>query len=172
MNGRVIGINAQILSRSGGNAGVGFAIPIDIAKQVVPTLIEGETYQYPWLGITGATLSPEVADFMRLPEDTRGVLVINVTQDGPADEVELQGSDKTLTVEGEEFQLGGDVITAIDGQPVESMDELITYLVEETRPGDEVTLDLIRPDGTEETETITLQTRPGREALTQSEQEE
>jgi 2-alkenal reductase len=159
-SGEVIGINTQIISRSGANAGIGFAVPINIAKQVVPTLIEGGTFEYAWLGITGQTLSPEVANFMELPAGTIGALVINVVQGSPADEAGLQGSDKMLKVEGQEYKSGGDVIVAIDGQLVREMDDLITYLVEETRPGDKVTLDVIRPDGEKESIPVTLGVRP------------
>jgi len=158
--GEVVGINTMIISRSGASAGIGFAVPINIAKKVVPTLMKGESYEYSWLGITGTTLSPEVADFMRLPEGTRGVLVIAVAQDSPADKAGLRGSDKTLKVAGVEYQLGGDVITAIDDRPVEEMDDLITYLVEETRPGDTVTLTVLHPDGEQETLKVTLAARP------------
>lgn len=166
-HGEVIGINSQIISRSGANAGVGFAIPINIAKQIVPTLIAGEKFEYAWLGITGVTLTSEVADFMKLSAETRGVLVIDVTQDSPADEANLQGSDKTLKVEGAEYQLGGDVIVGINSQPVKNMDDLITYLIEETRPGDEVTLDVIRPNGKQETITVTLAARPNFNSVSQ-----
>ncbi len=165
--GEVIGINTQIISRSGANAGIGFAVPINIAKQIVPILIQGEDFEYAWLGISGASLSSEVIDFMKLPEDTKGAMVVNVTQDGPADEAGLQGSDKTLTVAGQDYQLGGDVITGINDQPVEAMNDLITYLVEETRPGDEVVLDVIRADGEAEEITVTLGTRPGQDSVSQ-----
>ena len=158
--GEVVGINTQIISRSGTNAGIGFAVPINIAKQVVPTLINGETFEYAWLGLSGTTLSSEVADFMKLPPDTKGALIANVVQDGPADEAGLQGSDKTLTVAGEEFQLGGDVIVAINDNPVAGIEDLITYLIEETRPGDEVMLDVIRPDGSQEIIEVILGARP------------
>ena len=104
---------------------------------------------------------------MKLPEDTKGALVIQVAQDGPANEAGLQGSDKTLTVAGEEFQLGGDVIIAINDQLVEGMDDLITYLIEETRPSDEVMLEVIRPDGEIETIAVTLGIRPGLDAVSQ-----
>ncbi len=163
--GEVVGINTQIISRSGTNAGIGFAVPINIARRIVPTLIKGESYQYAWLGITGATLTSEVADFMKLPANTKGALVINVAQDSPADEAGLQGSDKTLKVTGTEYQLGGDVITAINDQPVADMDDLITYLVEETHPGDEVTLTVIRADGQQEEVQVTLGIRPGVETI-------
>jgi 2-alkenal reductase len=170
--GAVIGINSQILSRTGSNNGIGFAVPINTAKQVVPTLIKGEDYEYAWLGISGGTLTPEVAEFMKLPEDTQGALVIAVTQDGPADKAGLVGSDKTLTVAGQEYQLGGDVITAINSQPIESMDDLISYLIQETRPGDTVELQVIRPDGQQETVSVTLGVRPSAEDLIESEAEE
>jgi S1-C subfamily serine protease len=166
--GAVIGINSQILSRTGVNNGIGFAVPINTAKQVVPTLMKGETYEYAWLGISGGTLTPEVVDLMDLPADTQGALVIDVTQDGPADKAGLSGSDKTLTEAGQEYQLGGDVITAINGQPVETMDDLISYLIEQTQPGDTVNLDVIRSDGQQETVSVTLGVRPSADELTQS----
>jgi serine protease Do len=165
--GEVIGINTMIISRSGANAGVGFAVPINIARRVVPVLIKGETYEYAWLGITGATLTSEVADFMKLPPGTKGVLVVEVAQNSPADEAGLKGSDKILQVAGQEYQLGGDVIVGINGQPVETMDDLIAYLVEETHPGDRVKLDVIQPDGQRETIEVTLKVRPETREVTQ-----
>ncbi len=171
--GAVIGINTQILSFSGVNGGVGFAVPINTAKQVVPTLIKGEDYEYAWLGITGATLTSEVIESMKLPTDLQGALIINVAQDGPADKVGLVGSDKTtLTVEGIDYQLGGDIITTIDGQPVKSIEELITYLNQETRPGDTIQLEVIHADGSQETVNVTLGTRPSVEELMQQEKED
>jgi S1-C subfamily serine protease len=165
--GEVIGINTQILSPSGANNGIGFAVPINTAKQVVPTLMKGETYQYAWLGLSGGTLTPEIAEIMKLPPDTQGVLVINLTQGGPADKAGLTGSDKTLTVAGQEYQIGGVVITAVNGHPVKSMDELISYLIENTKPGDTVKLDIIRPDGKKEIVNLTLGTRPNAEDMAQ-----
>ncbi|NJN93867.1 MAG: PDZ domain-containing protein [Anaerolineales bacterium] len=169
--GAVIGINSQILSRSGSNSGIGFAVPINTAKQVVPTLIKGEDYEYAWLGISGGTITPEVAEFMKLPQDTEGALVIDVTQDGPADKAGLVGSDKTLTVAGQEYQLGGDVITTINGQPIKSMDDLISYLIQETRPGDTAELQVIRSNGQQETVSVTLGVRPSAADLAESARE-
>lgn len=169
--GEVIGINTQIISRSGSNAGIGFAVPIDIARQIVPTLITGEDYQYAWLGISGTTLSPEVAEFMKLPADTPGAIILNVAQDGPADEAGLQGSDKTLTENGQEFQLGGDVITAINDQPIHDMNDLITYLVNETEPDETVTLTVIRgDDGETEEVAVTLGVRPRADEMSSTEE--
>ncbi|MCD6289139.1 MAG: trypsin-like peptidase domain-containing protein [Anaerolineae bacterium] len=158
--GRVIGINAMIISRSGASAGIGFAIPINIAKKIVPDLIEKGVYEYAWLGITGSDLAPDVVDLMELPKDTRGALVIDVAKGSPADKAGLRGSDKTLKVEGVEYKFGGDVIVSINGQPIYSMEDLIAYLVKYTRPGDKVTLGLIRPKGRHETVTVTLAPRP------------
>lgn len=163
--GEVIGINTQIVSRSGANAGIGFAVPINIAKQVVPVLIEGSEFEYSWLGISGQSLNSDVAELMKLPADTYGVLVIRVAQDGPADQAGLRGSDRMLTVEGLEYELGGDIITAIGDQPVREMDDLIAYLVEETRPGDQITLDVLRGTGEREEVTVTLGARPGPNAV-------
>jgi serine protease Do len=158
--GEVIGINAMIISESGSNAGVGFAIPINIAKQILPTLIAGKEYQYAWLGIDGISLTEEVAAAMSLPADTRGALVISVAQGSPADRAGLHGSQEVLTVAGQEYPSGGDIITAIEGEPVGGIDDLITYLVENTHPGDQVTLNLIRSGGEKESASVTLGVRP------------
>jgi S1-C subfamily serine protease len=165
--GAVIGINSQILSRTGVNNGIGFAVPVNTAKQVVPTLIKGENYEYAWLGISGNTVSPEISDEMNLPPGTQGALVIEVSKDSPADKAGLVGSDKTLTVAGLELPAGGDVITAINGQPIKTMDDLITYLIQNTHPGDTVTLDVIR-DGKPETVNVTLGVRPSADELNQA----
>jgi 2-alkenal reductase len=169
--GEVIGINAQMLSQTGVSSGIGFAIPVNIAKQVVPTLVKGETYEYPWLGISGGSLTVEAIEFRKLPADTRGAIVTGVIENGPAAKAGLQGPDETLPVESEEFLFGGDVITAINGQVITDMDDLITYLVEETQPGDKVTLDIIRTDGTEEKIGVTLGVRPSSLEITSQEDE-
>ncbi len=167
--GQVIGINSQIISRSGANAGIGFAVPVNIAKQIVPTLIKGKSYEYAWLGISGATLTSEMADLMKLPAETKGALVIEVAPDGPAAKADLKGSDKTLQLAGEEYQLGGDVITAINGQVVAGMDGLIAYLIKQTRPGDKVTLDVIRAGGKTDKIGVILAVRPKPETIAQEE---
>ena len=159
--GRVMGINTQIISRSGGNAGVGLAVPINIAKMVIPALIEDGKYEYSWLGISGGPVGPDVAQLMELPEGTKGALVISVREDGPADEGGLSGSDRTEVVNGIQYSLGGDTITGIDGLSVTDMTDLIVYLTNNTRPGDEIMLDVLHNDGTSEQLPIVLGTRPG-----------
>lgn len=159
-NGHVIGINTQIISRSGGSSGIGFAVPINIAKEVIPALIAGETYEYAWLGISGVAINEEVADLMDLPTGTEGAIILEAAEDGPADQAGLHGSDKTLENNGQTFRFGGDVITAIDGQPVDDMDDLISYLVNETRPEQRIVLSIIREDGEEMEVEVTLGVRP------------
>lgn len=149
-----------MLSRSGSSAGIGFAVPINIAKQVVPVLIQGRTYQYAWLGIQGATLTADAVAFRNLAADTRGALVLGVAENGPAADAGLQGPDGTLDPAAEAFRFGGDIITAVDGQPINDMDDLITYLVKETRPGDKVELDVIKADGLPAQLEVTLGLRP------------
>ena len=158
--GQVIGINTQILSRSGGNSGVGFAVPIDIAKQVVPDLIEHGKYEYAWLGISGATLTSDVVEHLGLPEASRGVLIVKAIEDGPAEGAGIKGGEEEVTIDGEDVVLGGDVITAINGIAVRKMHDLISYLVENNRPGDEIELDVLHSNGETETITVTLGTRP------------
>jgi len=157
--GRVIGVNTLILSRTGASAGIGFAVPINMVKQVVPILIEKGKYTYPWLGITGMDLIPALREELDLPPDLRGALIIEVAEGGPADKAGLRASSRRIEVEGREFRVGGDIITAIDGQPIKGMDDLLAYLVRYTRPGREVELTILR-DGQERTLRVTLGERP------------
>ena len=136
MNGGVIGINARIASSSGVSAGVGFAVPVNAAKVIIPSLIAKGEYSYSWLGIRGAHVTPQIAGEMELPEDTRGVLVVETIAGGPAAKAGMRGASSD--------SLDGDVIVAIDGNPVVAMDDIIGYLLIHTAPGDAVTLEVIR----------------------------
>ena len=158
-DGRVIGVNTMILSRDRASAGVGFAIPGRIVERVVPVLIEEGSYTYAWLGIVGQDLERETALAMDLPADQRGALVVEVVDESPAEDAGLKGSDRRISQNGAELQVGGDIILAIEGQPVRTMDDLIVYLVEETQPGDRVTLDILR-DAREMAVEVTLGRRP------------
>jgi S1-C subfamily serine protease len=157
--GNVIGVNTMILSEDRASAGVGFAIPVNIVDQIVPVLIEEGQYAYAWLGIVGRDLDRETALAMDLPPDRHGALVIEVVEDSPAEEAGLQGSDERVTRNGATLQIGGDVIVAIDAHSVRTMDDLIVYLVEETRPGQRVTLTVLR-NGTDREVEVTLGRRP------------
>ncbi len=158
--GRVVGINTQIISRSGSSAGIGLAVPINIAKKVVPALIDDGKYEYSWLGISGGPVGSDVAELMGLPKGTRGTLVIGVGRDSPADHGGLTGSDRTEVVNGIQYALGGDVITGINGSAIRDMTDLIVYLTNNTRPGDEVMLEVMHGDGSLEQIPVVLGTRP------------
>jgi 2-alkenal reductase len=155
VDGNVIGVNSQILSRSGSNAGVGFAIPANLVQRVARALIEDGAYHYAWLGISGGALTIDLIEAMDLAPNQRGVMVGEVTAGGPADKAGVHGADSTVEIDGQEVRVGGDVITAVDSVPVSHMDELIAYLVEQTNPGDEVTLTILR-DGSEQQIAVTL----------------
>ncbi len=156
--GEVIGINSQIQTGgSNGNVGIGFAVPIDTVKAEIEQLKETGEVEHAYLGISGATITPELAKAINLPVK-EGVLVQEVTKDGPADQAGLEGGDTTGTIEGIEVGLGGDIITEIDGKKLKSMDEVVA-IVSEAEPGDELELTYLR-DGDSKTATVTLADRP------------
>lgn len=163
LNGEVIGINAQIesTSSSGGqaaNSGVGFAIPVSIIQLVVPSLIENGDYTWPYIGVRGSGLTYELIKGMNLPVE-KGAYIWEVTSGGPAEQAGLRGADKTIDVDGRQADVGGDVVIAVDGQPIASFDDLLIYVALHTRPGDTVTFTIIR-DGKQMDVPITLQPRP------------
>ena len=157
--GEVVGINTQIISQTGAFSGVGLAIPINLAKLVVPALIAEGRYEYPYIGIRGVSITPDLARVMDLPPATRGALVIAVSPGSAADDGGLRPSDRTTVVDGLELPVGGDIIIAIDDTPIPDMDALLAYIVEHTRPGDTVSFTVLR-DGAETTLSITMGTRP------------
>ena len=114
-SGRVIGINSQIESQSGGNDGVGFAVPIETAQDVVEQLLNDGEVRRAYLGITGGELTPEAARALELPVD-QGVLVERVLSGGPADEAGIQGATGETTIGGQTYLTGGDVITSVEGR--------------------------------------------------------
>ncbi|MCB0163471.1 MAG: PDZ domain-containing protein, partial [Anaerolineae bacterium] len=121
---------------------------------------QGDDYEYAWLGISGNTLTSEAAEFRNLDADFRGALVAEVTADGPAAKAGLQGRNESLTASSDDYVFSGDIITAINGEPINDMNDLITYLVDETKPGDVVALDIIHDDGSQESIKVTLGVRP------------
>ena len=154
MYGNVIGINARIASSSGVSAGVGFAVPINAAKVIIPSLMREGEYAYSWLGIRGTLVSASIADEIGLPSDIRGVLVIEAIEDGPASGAGMRGVSSRES-------LDGDIIVAINGNVVEAMDDIIAYLLEQTAPGDTVTLGIIRDgSGSPLDMDVVLGTRP------------
>ena len=156
-NGEVVGVNAQIETETGGNVGIGFAIPINTVKEVVSQLIEGGKVEHAYLGIEMATIDDTVAETFNLPVD-HGVLVMRVHDGSPAERAGLKGGTTPAVVEGESYLLGGDVITKADGDEIESADEL-GDIVASKKPGDELELEINRKNETQ-TITITLGRRP------------
>ena len=146
-HGQVIGINSQIISSSGSNSGVSFAVPINTAKRVVPELIENGNYEYAYLGISGTEVRDRVAEVNGLPKNTRGVLVIIVTGDSPADRAGVGSSNISDNPTPSTTPRGGDIITAIDGVEINTMADLIAHLVETKRPGDKIKLKVLRDGG-------------------------
>lgn len=145
LHGRVIGVNTAIRSDTGVNAGVGFAVPVNTLKRVVPHLIEEGTYHYPYLGITSDTrfTVAELAEPLGLPV-TYGVLISGVQPGTGAARAGLRGGDHEVEVRGTAVRAGGDIIVAINGYRLRSFDDLVAYLVRETEVGQEVTLTIIR----------------------------
>jgi 2-alkenal reductase len=158
--GQVVGVDVAIRSTTGVNSGVGFAVPVDTVKRIVPDLIAEGAYAYPYLGIVSNnrfTLA-ELAEPLDLPV-TRGVLISEVTAGHAAAEAGLRGGDREVEVQGISVRAGGDIIVAIDGYRLRDFDDLIAYLVRETEVGQEVVLTIIRDGETMELP-VTLGERP------------
>ena len=156
-SGRVIGINSQIESQSGGNDGVGFAVPIETAQDVVEQLLNDGEVRRAYLGITGGELTPEAARALELPVD-QGVLVERVLSGGPADEAGIQGATGETAIGGQTYPTGGDVISSVEGKEVTGMEEVISA-VNEKKPGDQITLTVVNADGQRDV-TVKLGDRP------------
>jgi len=158
--GRVIGVNTLLYSQTGTSAGVGFAIPVNLVKRVVPALISQGYYEHAWLGVSGISLNRRVAEAADLPY-TRGALVETVMPDSPAEKAGLRGGTHAVEVPGylEPVLIGGDIITAFDGYPINSFDDLISRL-ENASPGQTVTLTVMRDDKPMRIK-VTLGRRPG-----------
>lgn len=164
LKGEVVGINQSIrtdtVNQTTGNAinsGVGFSISINLVKRVVPYLIRDGKYDYPYLGIS-STSNLGLTEIEALGLNTyTGAYVTGVTPGGPADKAGLQAGTKPTNIEG--LQAGGDIITAIDGQPVATFDELLSYLTTNKSPGDTVALTVLR-NGKSMDISVTLGKRP------------
>jgi serine protease Do len=163
--GNVIGVTAAIESAVQSSAGIGFVIPSQIVQKVVPALIETGHYDQPWMGISGTALVPDLATAMGLAADQRGALVIDVVPSSPAAKAGLLGSDRQIQINGQTARVGGDVIIAVDGQPVQDFEDLIAYLANSTEVGQTITLSVLR-DHNNETIDLTLAARPTSEATT------
>lgn len=126
--GNLIGINTAIYSRSGGNMGIGFAIPINTAKQVMESILTSGSVTRGWIGVEPQNLSKELAESLNLPKDINGVLISGVLEGGPADKAGMKP---------------GDVLTQVNGQKVNDVVTLLNHIAQ-TNPGDEAKIDLLR----------------------------
>src|SRR5262245_44508417 len=157
-HGLVMGVTSAIISPLGVSIGIGFAIPSVIVQKVVPALIKNKTYKHPWLGVSGMSLTSDLAGAMGLQPTQRGALVTDVMPGSPAAQAGIRGSDRDLLLEGEAVRLGGDVVVAIDARTVKTFDDLLTYLVRATEVGQTVALTVLR-EGKEDTLQVTLNAR-------------
>ncbi len=140
--GEMIGINTSIFTTSGGNIGIGFAIPVDTVRRVVKDLIAEGRVLRPWLGVDGYTITPDLSRALDLPVDS-GILVARVFRGGSAEKAGIRGADEVAILYNERVLIGGDIITAVDNKPVTSMEELRLAL-EGKRPGDQVNITIYR----------------------------
>lgn len=140
--GNVVGINTAIVSQSGGNEGIGFAIPIDDAKPVIDQLIDKGSVVHPWLGVSGSTLDPDTAKSYNLPID-KGAILRSVQANTPASKAGLES---------------GDIIVGVDGNAIDSMDQLVAEL-RKYKVGDTISIDFYRGNDKKQT-TATLEEKP------------
>lgn len=153
IQGNVIGVNSAISSETGEFAGIGFAIPSNTVARIVPYLIRDGKYDHPWLGIAGVNLTPNLAQQLGLPRDSKGVVVASVTPGSPADIAGIIGHVENGNIPA------GDIITAIDGHQVKRMEDIISYIEEQKSVGNKVVITVNR-GGQSLDLTATLQARP------------
>jgi len=151
--GEVVGVNFAINSPVRANSGVGFAIPVSVVERIVPALLKDGAYHYSFLGISGATVNASVATEEKLAANTLGVFVAQAVAGGPAEKGGVQE---------------GDVVVAIDNQPITRFEDLISYLFQYTTPGQDVALTIDR-GGREQTINVTVAERPSVETPVQAE---
>jgi S1-C subfamily serine protease len=161
--GQVIGINSQIESGgSGGSIGIGFAVPINTAKTELPQLEKGGTLRGAYLGLVSLTIDGSLSGSgLNLPVK-EGALVQEVESGTPAQKAGIRGGDISATINGQQIQLGGDIITKVDGKPVKNAEDLGNYIASH-KPGDKVKIELIRSNNgslQHKTVEVTLGERP------------
>jgi S1-C subfamily serine protease len=147
-DGRVIGVNQQIKSTSGGGEGVGFAVPVDAMKRSLDMLRNGGQARYAYLGVSSVELYPQLVDKFDLQVD-KGAWVQEVSPGGPAEKSGIRGGGSPVTFQAQAFRPGGDVITKVAGKPVENSSQLAD-LIADFKPGEEVPLEIHRKGDTRE----------------------
>ncbi|GIK43926.1 MAG: 2-alkenal reductase [Chloroflexota bacterium] len=167
--GEVIGVNTAIVPRRTALGersflGVGFAIPANLVKRVVPSLIETGKYEHAWIGFQGTSVTPEIAEEMKLPQAS-GALVGTIISGSPADKAGLRSGTRDFTLEsGLDVTIGGDVIIAIEDEEIKTFDDLISFLARRGDVGKTITLTIIR-NGKQQTVEMTLEARPAADEI-------
>jgi serine protease Do len=164
IQGAVVGVTTAIESPVRGNTGIGYVVPSVIVQKVVPALIEDGRYEHAWLGLSGTTLTSELAGKMDLEADQRGALVISIIADSPAEKAGLLGSDQTVEINGQKRLVGGDVLISIDAVPINDFEDLVAYLANSTEVGQKVELTILRK-GEEKNLKAELSARPAPEPV-------
>lgn len=163
LNGEVVGVNRAIqtsgttLTGEAANTGIGFAVSSNIVRKVVPSLIANGSYDYPYLGMSSLnSLSLAIVEQLNLPQST-GAYVTDIVPGGPADKAGLRAGSTPTQIQG--LYSGGDLIIAVDDQPIKEFSELLTYMVLNKQPGDVINFTVLR-NGEEMTIPVTLDKRP------------
>ena len=160
VDGEVIGVVMAFSSYTHSSAGIGYAIPSNLVKRVIPALIENGEYEHPWIGFSGVALTPETNEQLELDHDQRGALIQSIQPNSPAEAAGIvAGTEDMEIAKGVYVKAGGDIITKINDRDVKAMDDIIAYLSSNTSIGDTITLHLIR-DGKEMDVDLTLAARP------------
>jgi len=141
--GEVIGINSAIFTPSGGSVGIGFAIPVNTAKKLLPQLIARGRASHPWLGISGMDITPDLERALGLPVK-EGVMIAQVSPGSPAARAGLRGAQRRVRVRNYIFAVGGDIIVALDGKKIATLDDLTGFLDENKKAGEDVRVDVLR----------------------------
>jgi S1-C subfamily serine protease len=160
MQGQVIGINTAISSSTGLFSGIGFAVPSNTITRIVPVLIQKGSYAHPWLGISGDSITPDLAQSAGLPKNFKGVVIGSVQSGSPADKAGLQGVSQDIMNLNARI---GDIMTAIDGHPVKHIDDIINHIEAHKSVGDSIKVTVNRNGKTLDLNVI-LQTRPSSSA--------
>lgn len=160
VDGEVVGVVMAFSSYSYSSAGIGYAIPSNLVKRVVPALIENGEYEHPWIGFSGVALTPLINEQLELDHDQRGALIQTIQPNSPAEKAGIVAGDEDIEIaRGSYIHAGGDIITKINDRDVKGMDDIIAYLSSNTSIGDTITLHLIR-DGKEMDVDLNLAARP------------
>ena len=142
--GELIGINTAIYSRSGESAGIGFAVPVNMLRRIVPDLVSFGYVRRPWFGVQGRALTPRLASALNLPVQ-EGLLIERVEEGSSSDQAGLRGGRRRVLLGNFFLIIGGDILVSLDGRPVGSHDDLIRLLADK-RPGDRISASFYRGD--------------------------